>query len=109
MAEKDGLGKLEGIASQFVTFLGLQDVIVGSLAMYCLHLAAGSATDAFESTGLPVVDIALLACGAALIGKIIGLSAAMAMALFYPRLRRGEHGTRLMVSADGYWVATGRT
>jgi hypothetical protein len=64
----------KGLATSFVATLGLLDIILGGLALYCYRLLSGRQIESrFPSTGFASVDVALLACGAALAGKLIYL------------------------------------
>lgn len=75
-AEKpeDAATEAKGMAEKFVQTLGLLDLIIGGLALYWVRLWFGySVTRLLESTGYPWLDIALLACGAAFVGKIISM------------------------------------
>jgi len=96
------------MATQFLTFLGLQELIVGSLALYCLHLLLPAADLDLPSTGQPVADIALLAAGAALVGKLIILLAAVGMAVGYVLLRKSSYGARLGAAGQILWSSSNR-
>lgn len=76
-AEKpeDATTEAKGMAEKFVQTLGLLDLIIGGLALYWVRLWFGdSVTRLLESTGYPWLNIALLACGAAFVGKIISMA-----------------------------------
>jgi hypothetical protein len=67
-------GEAKSLASSFVATVGLLDIILGGLALYSARLLYGVRIESqFPSTGFVFVDIALLACGAALFGKLIFL------------------------------------
>lgn len=71
---EDTISETKGVAEKFVSILGLTDLIIGGLILYWVRLEYGSyATTLFISTGHEWVDIAILACGAAFVGKIISL------------------------------------
>jgi hypothetical protein len=73
---EEAISETKGIAEQFVQTLGLTDLILGGLALYVVRLLYGSdITILFVSTGHAWIDIALLACGSALTGKVILLLA----------------------------------
>ena len=62
--------RVESLATSFVGALGLLDLILGSLTLYWARLWSGpEIAKLFPSTGFPFVDVALLACAAALVGK----------------------------------------
>jgi hypothetical protein len=74
----------KGGFSDFLRTLGLIDLVTGALALYAIFVwVRGSASvEAFlPSTGTEIVDLALLACVAALIGKIIGITTQVPLAL----------------------------
>lgn len=72
---QDAVSETKGVAENFVSTLGLTDLIIGGLNLYWAKLQYGSlAPTLFTSTGHEWVDIGLLACGAAFVGKIITLS-----------------------------------
>jgi hypothetical protein len=72
----------EGLLSIFLATIGLQDLILGTITVYCARLIYGpSALVLFPSTGIEIADIALLASVAALIGKIVTLGVALIMAI----------------------------
>jgi hypothetical protein len=82
MPEKDGSieKQAEGVASEFLSSLGLTDIILGSLFLYGRYAAAPFTEKELPSSGHAVVDVALLLCAAALTGKVITLGVALVMA-----------------------------
>ena len=79
---EDAAAEAKGLADQFVQTLGLVDLIIGGLALYWSRLWFGTGVARFlEPTGYPWLDIALLACGAAFVGKIVSLLAEVAAGL----------------------------
>ncbi len=68
----DAATEAKGLAEQFLQTLGLVDLIIGALTLYWLRLCVGkNITRVLESTGHSWLDVALLACAAALVGKIV--------------------------------------
>jgi hypothetical protein len=105
-AEKpeDAATEAKGMADKFVQTLGLLDLIIGGLALYWVRLWFGySMTRLLESTGYPWLDIALLACGAAFVGKIISMAGEL-VAAFTDSLRKPEksHLKRLLDAVTLY-------
>lgn len=91
---EDAATEAKGLAEQFLQTLGLVDLIIGALLLYLLRLWAGTMPHVFESTGYPWVDVALLACAAAFVGKIVSFSADLFAGL-RDFLRSEESYTRL--------------
>jgi hypothetical protein len=72
----------KGVSENFVKALGLNELILGGVGIYgmwCLYGA--NVSRLFPSTGITFVDIGLLACAAAWIGKIIDLMANIFLAI----------------------------
>ena len=91
-AEKpeDAATEAKGMAEKFVQTLGLLDLIIGGLALYWVRLWFGTGvTRLLESTGYPWLNIALLACGAAFVGKIISMLGEL-VAAFVDVLRKKD-------------------
>jgi hypothetical protein len=98
---QDAASEAKGITDQFVQTLGLVDLIIGGLALYWSRLWFGNSVTRFvESTGYPWLDIALLACGAAFVGKIISLVAEL-FAAFLDIVKHSK-STRLTESLERY-------
>jgi hypothetical protein len=104
---------LEGVASKFLSTLGLLDLILGSIAMYCIRLWRGpSITYLFPSTGQQWFDLALLASAAALIGKMISLIVFMGMAILNIIIKRSNflgYYANLQSATSDYCTATQRS
>jgi hypothetical protein len=93
-AEKpeDAATEAKGMAEQFVQTLGLVDLIIGALILYWMRLWFGTKLGAIlPSSGYPWLDIALLACAAAFVGKVVSLLANLAAA-FRDQLRNKTKG-----------------
>lgn len=98
----------ESIASDFVASLGLTEIVLGSLALYCHYLSAkGAAAAALPPTGHEVVDIALLVCAASLVGKILTLIIALLMAPANRALRLLKYAKELRPALANYWSVFG--
>jgi len=69
----------EGLASEFVSSLGLTDIILGSLFLYGRYAYAPLTSRELPTTGHAIVDVALLTCAAALVGKTLTLMVAFLM------------------------------
>jgi hypothetical protein len=70
--------------TEFLKVLGLLDLVTGALGLYAVFdWLRGSRVfiDLFPSTGTPLIDLVLLACVAALVGKIIGIAAEIALGI----------------------------
>lgn len=89
---EDAAAEAKGLAEQFVQTLGLVDLIIGALTLYWVRLWFGSrVTEVLPSSGFTWVDVALLGCAAAFIGKVIS-SAADLVAAVSDVLRRPTKG-----------------
>ena len=104
-AEKPG----EALVSQFVSVLGLTDVILGGIAVYAYYLGRVRVLSVrFATTGHDVLDVALLIGIAAFVGKFVTLIAAVLMAVINITLRRFIYGRELQEALATYWTATRR-
>ena len=108
--KQEGIEKqAEGLANSFVGILGLTEIVIGGLALYPIFLQLGVATTrTFPTTGYPVIDVALLACAASLVGRIIGLVIAIGMAVLNRLLRKTRWVTRLGAAITDYERRTKR-
>lgn len=69
-----GSEDVKGAAELFLQTLGLTDIVLGALSLYIIRLWYGPESGIlFPTTGNTWIDLGLLACGAALAGKIISL------------------------------------
>lgn len=109
-ANEEAAGKAgETIASEFVSALGLTDVMLGGIAVYAHYLSHPPTFSArFATTGHNVLDVALLVGAAALVGKVITLIVAVLMALINILLRRLIYAAELQQVLATYWTATRR-
>ena len=99
---EDAAAEAKGLADQFVQTLGLVDLIIGGLALYWSRLWFGADVTRFlETTGYPWLDIALLACAAAFVGKIVSLVAELAAGLIDDQQKHAKGG-RLTQSLNGF-------
>lgn len=75
----------EKTVDQLVGALGLPELILGSLALYALrrHMDPTGLMREFPSTGYEWVDVALLGCAAALVGKVLTLASWVGIAGVY--------------------------
>ena len=73
----------KGVAESFVRILGLGDIILGALALYWVWLAFPGVGPRLPGTGYEFVDVALLGCAAALVGKVVSLAATLVMAIVW--------------------------
>ena len=86
---------VRGLAEGFVRILGLGDIIFGALALYWGRLAFPCIGRRLPGTGYEFVDVALLACAAALVGKVVALAATLAMAQVWRMAARRSRPTFL--------------
>jgi hypothetical protein len=71
---EEGPEDVKGAAELFLQTLGLTDIVLGALSLYIIRLWYGTeSAKLFPTTGNTWVDLGLLACSAALVGKIISL------------------------------------
>jgi hypothetical protein len=97
--KKDGEG--ESLAKSVLGILGLSDVIVGGLFLYAAFHFERPTQTVFHTTGFTFVDVVLLACAAALIGKIILLFVAVLMGIARARHRKSR-GADLRTALEEY-------
>lgn len=80
-AKNESLEKqAQNVTAEFVSSLGLTDITLGSLFLYGRYAAVPLTATQLPSSGYAVVDVGLLLCAAALVGKIISLAIAFVMA-----------------------------
>src|SRR5262245_20814533 len=82
--DKDESGEEpKDLTTQIVNTLGLVDLIFGGLTIYLVWLFydQSNLTKIFKSTGQKWVDLALLACAAAFVGKIVTLASHLMTAI----------------------------
>src|ERR1044072_6333186 len=81
--EKDKeASEAKGAVDQFVRTLGLMDIIIGALILYWIFLWFDAALPTyFKSTGSQTINIALLICAAAIVGKMLTSVAYLIIAL----------------------------
>ncbi|HEX6536755.1 MAG TPA: hypothetical protein VF041_19365 [Gemmatimonadaceae bacterium] len=77
----DAVKDAKGVVEEFVGVLVLVDIVLGALALYWARLAFPDAGRELPGTGYPFVDVALLACAAAIVGKMVSLVAGGVAAL----------------------------
>jgi|1186.fasta_scaffold40404_2 hypothetical protein len=94
-----------GVAKEFLGLVGLLDVVFGVLLLYGIWLFSPEGLQRlFPSTQSDVVDIALLACAAALVGKLVVLAVAFLLALFRI-IDRKYIGENIKAAVDNYAAA----
>jgi hypothetical protein len=83
--EKGEATEPKGAAEQLIGALGLTELILGSLALYGMrrYMTPSVLTQQFPSSGFDWADVALLACGAAVLGKVVTLFSWIVMAGVY--------------------------
>jgi hypothetical protein len=81
MAENGKDSEGESLAKSVLGILGLSDIIVGGLFLYAAFQFERPTQSIFHTTGFTFVDIVLLACASALIGKIVLLFVAVLMGI----------------------------
>lgn len=93
----DAAGEAKSLTGSFVESLGLLEIIIGAGAIYWASLWYGdSLTKLFPSTGFDFVNIALMAFGASLFGKVFTFIATFMMAIVrYFLLRHTKYYKKL--------------
>jgi hypothetical protein len=82
----------KGAAEKFVQTLGIIDLILGALALYWFRLWYGERLIVlFPSTSYNILDIALITCAAAFVGKAISLLATILMAAMEYAIQYFDH------------------
>jgi hypothetical protein len=102
--KKDGEG--ESLAKSVLGILGLSDIIVGGLFLYAAFHFEQPTQAVFHTTGFTFVDVVLLACAAALIGKIILLFVAVLMGIARA-IHRKSRGANLRKALEEYAQTAG--
>jgi len=98
----------DAITVEAVATLGLTDVLIGGLFLYCKRLINPDQAAQLPTTGHDSVDIALLLGAAALAGKVITLICALVMAFVNVILRRLKYGKEVDEALAAYVKATSR-
>ena len=93
----------KGLADSFVGVLGLVDVIFGGLTLYWVRLSFPPTVDAFPATGHDFVDVALLACAAGIIGRIVSLLANLATTIGWALLEKRKSFTDVRSALATYF------
>jgi len=101
-----------GLASQFVSALGLMDLILGGVALYWVSLEwSKTYASAFPSTKIQFVDVALLVAFAANLGKVLLLIvysiAAFVDRVIYRKLGVLSYFEALTATVDKYITQIG--
>ena len=107
--KSDIAGEAKGVPERFVQSLGLVELILGGVALYGLGLWYGAETARlFPRTGVSFVDVGLLAFAAALLGKLLCLFVAVAMAFtrLAARLGRWQYYKQLEGAVCAYLRVT---
>ncbi|HEX7941947.1 MAG TPA: hypothetical protein VF488_09065, partial [Gemmatimonadaceae bacterium] len=96
MAQEDAAADVvkdaRGVVEEFVGVLVLVDIVLGGLTLYWARLAIPDAARQLPGTGYQVVDVALLACAAAIVGKLVSLLARGVTAVVFLRVAAGQDG-----------------
>jgi hypothetical protein len=101
--------EVKSLASLFVPTIGLLDVILGCLVLYCGRLILGPGLESlFPSTGQTFVDIGLLVSAAALTGKLVLLFVTGFLMVIVEFLWWYFNSDGLDKALLSYRVATGR-
>lgn len=94
MAKEIKKNEAEGLGQSVLGVLGLVDIIIGGLFLYAAFDFQRPTNPVFHTTGFPFVDVALLACAAALLGKVLSLMAFFVMGLMRRILRESSSALR---------------
>jgi hypothetical protein len=94
----------KGFADDFVGILGLVDIIYGGLTLYWAQLVFPRVPDQLPSTGHTFIDVALLACAAAVAGKLVSLLVDVMMVIVWNVVARPDDAQyeRLCVALAEY-------
>ncbi|HEU4641312.1 MAG TPA: hypothetical protein VFS44_02575 [Gemmatimonadaceae bacterium] len=102
MADESGAASAvkdaKGVVEEFVGVLVLLDIVLGGLALYWVRLAFPDVGAQLPGTGYDVVDVALLACAAAIVGKMVSLVASAVGAVVLMRAAATHDGPFAAVS-----------
>lgn len=80
--DRDLTEQAKQVTTDFVNMLGLQELIFGGIFLYLFWLRNPSAVALqFPSTGASYLDVPLLACAAAFVGKLLSFVIAVVMAI----------------------------
>jgi hypothetical protein len=80
--DRDLTEQAKQVTTDFVNMLGLQELIFGGISLYLFWLRNPSAAASqFPSTGASYLDVPLLACAAAFVGKLLSFVIAVVMAI----------------------------
>src|SRR3954467_5136249 len=93
MAENGKDREGETLGKSVLGILGLSDIIVGGLFLYAAFQFERPTQSIFHTTGFAFVDIVLLGCASALVGKVILLFVAVLMGIaraIHRKKRGGE-------------------
>ncbi|MEA2345186.1 MAG: hypothetical protein QOF63_3355 [Thermoanaerobaculia bacterium] len=106
--QEGGLGA-EGVASSFVSALGLTDIFFGTLLLYAIAIRARPVMSrTFPPTGNAVADLVLLASAAALTGKVVSLVAVWILAIADQCMVKLEKTKQLRTYLTKWREKTGR-